>query len=74
MDNVENRMILSPEGPNFECRPCETKEDCMTRFFGHGQPIIHVFEIERYIERGEKCEMSIFQPYWTQFREPYPYN
>ena len=32
----------------------------MTRFFGHGQPIIHVFETERYIEHGEKCEMSIF--------------
>ena len=23
VDNVENGMILSPEGPNFEGRPCE---------------------------------------------------
>ena len=38
----------------------KTKEDCMTRFFGHEQPIIHVFETGRYIEHGEKCEMSIF--------------
>ena len=44
MDNVENGIILSPEGPNFEGRPRETKDYCMTRFFGHGQPIIQVFE------------------------------
>ena len=36
----------------------KTKEDCMTRFVGHGQPIIHVFEtaIILNVVKSVKCQ------------------
>ena len=52
----------------------KTKEDCMTRFVGHGQPIIHVFETAIILNMVKSVKCQFFQPYWTQFREPYPYT
>ena len=70
---VENGMILSPTGPKFEGRPCETKEDCMTQFFAHGPPIIQVFETAIALNMVKSVKCQLCQPYWSQFREPYPY-
>ena len=44
MDNVENRIILSPEDPTLRADHAKTIDYCMTRFFGHGQSILQVFE------------------------------
>ena len=73
MDNVENGMILHPKDPTLRADHAKTKEDCMTQFSGHGQPIIHVFETAITLNMV-KSVSPFFQPYWTQFREPYPYN
>ena len=60
MDNVENRIILSPEGPNFEGRPREIYRLLYdTVFWTWTIDTPGVWNIH-CIEHGEKCEKSIF--------------
>ena len=45
----------------------------MARYFGHGQPILQVFETPITLNVVESVKYQFFQPYWSKFREPYQY-
>ena len=59
MDNVENVIILSPNVPTLRADHAKTKDYCMTRFFGHGQSILQVFEtpITLHMVESVKCHL-----------------
>ena len=73
VDNVENGIILSPEGPNFEGRPRE-HHYCLTYFFGQGQSLLQVFETPITLNMVESVKYQFCQPYLSRFRGPYPYK
>ena len=45
----------------------KTKEDCMTRFVGHGQPIIHVFETAIILNMVKSVKCQFFNPTGPDF-------
>ena len=56
---IENVIILSPNDPTLRADHAKTKDYCMTRFFGHGQSILQVFEtpITLHMVESVKCHL-----------------
>ena len=61
VDNVENRIILSPKDPTLRADHAKTKDYCMTRFFGHGQSILQVFETSIALSIVKSVKSPFFQ-------------
>ena len=60
VDNVENGIILSPEGPNSEGRPRENKRLLYDTVFGHGQSILQVFETPSALSMMKSVKSQFF--------------